>query len=91
MSVMMPLEVRTFPNVEAGKEQALKPLEEAAEVYSAWQRYRECPTGTNWELLVDECADVVQSVVNLAAALGVDDLGPYMERCEERNRKSGRL
>ena len=30
-------EVRTFPDVRADKTQALKPLEEAAEAYAAWQ------------------------------------------------------
>lgn len=29
--------VRAFPGVQPNKEQALKPLEEAAEVFGAWQ------------------------------------------------------
>lgn len=29
--------VRAFPGVQPTKEQVLKPLEEAAEVYGAWQ------------------------------------------------------
>ena len=33
--------VRAFAHVEASKEQALKPLEEAAEVFGAWQRLNE--------------------------------------------------
>ena len=40
--------------------------------------------------LMDEIADAIQACCNLAAALGVTDLTPYLARCEERNRKRGR-
>lgn len=40
--------------------------------------------------LMDEIADTIQALANLAAALGVTDLTPYLARCEERNRKRGR-
>lgn len=79
--------VRAFPGVQPTKEKALKPLEEAAEVFGAWQRYG----ADDWkDVLVDEIADTVQACCNLAAALGVDDLTPYLAACEERNRKRGR-
>ena len=82
--------VRTFQGVAPDKAQALKPLEEAAEVFGAWQRVYECPTKTNEELLVDECADVIQATCNLLAALGVTDLTDAMAACERRNRGRGR-
>ena len=82
--------VRAFSHVAPDKAQALKPLEEAAEVFGAWQRFYECPTKTNEELLVDECADVIQATCNLLAALDVTDMTEAMRRCECRNRERGR-
>ena len=82
--------VRAFAHVEPDKAQALKPLEEAAEVFGAWQRFYECHTKTNEESLVDECADVIQATCNLLAALGVTDLTDAMAACERRNRERGR-
>lgn len=79
--------VRTFPNAVPDKAQALKPLEEAAEVFGAWQRYG----ADDWkDVLLDEIADTIQACCNLAAALGVTDLTLYLARCEERNRERGR-
>lgn len=79
--------VRAFPNVQPTKEQALKALEEAAEVFGAWQRYG----ADDWkDVLLDEIADTIQACCNLASALGVTDLTPYLARCEERNRERGR-
>ena len=87
--------VRTFPSVEPTKEQALKVLEEAAEVFGAWQLMRDtAEAGLNpkHEMadLMDEIADTIQASCNLAAALGVTNLTPYLARCEERNRRRGR-
>lgn len=80
--------VRRFDNVYADKAQALKPLEEAAEVFDAWQRYG----AEDWkDVLLDECADVIQATLNLVAALGVEDFRPLMKACEMRNRKRGRI
>lgn len=80
--------VRRFDEVWANKEQALKPLEEAAEIFGAWQRYG----AEDWkDVLLDECADVIQAALNLVAALGVEDFRPYMRACEERNRERGRI
>lgn len=87
--------VQTFKETKPDKAQALKPLEEAAEVFSAWQDWwNEQPGDDVDELtddLVDECADVIQAVCNLLASLGVTDLRDAMERCAERNRARGRL
>lgn len=97
-------DVQTFPDVKSDKAQALKLLEEAAEVFGAWQEYeemREYETETfgepnDWTCVVaddllDECADVIQAVANLIAALGVEDFTPYMEACRKRNEERGRM
>lgn len=92
--------VRAFPGAVPDKAQALKVLEEAAEVVEAFKRAdpgnvlpvaRQFPDCNKRILpLVDEIADTIQACCNLAAALGVDDLTPYLARCEERNRERGR-
>ena len=88
--------VRTFDHVEPNKKHALKPLEEAAEVFAAWQSWNKIedqPLSIFYKQneLLDECADVIQAVCNLVCALGINDLTPYMQACEERNHKRGRL
>lgn len=86
--------VKPFPNAAPTKAQALKVLEEAAEVVEAWKDYRDCVSlGFKrglLEMTIDEIADTIQASCNLAAALGVTDLTPYLARCEERNRRRGR-
>ena len=83
--------VRTFQGVAPDKAQALKPLEEAAEVFSAWENFRDDASDVKRSAVVDECADVIQATLNLVAALGVEDFGPYMKSCEKRNRERGRI
>lgn len=94
--------VNTFPNVKADKPQAIKVLEEASEVRQAWTMLCGTQAGTatcaectykckSFDDLVSECADTVQAVCNLLAALGVDDMRDAMSACEERNRARGRL
>lgn len=96
--------VRVFPNVQPTKAQALKPLEEAAEVFGAWQEAEISKTAYAdpeerevsgyafgyGEVLLDEIADTITACCNLAAALGVTDLTPYLAACDERNRERGR-
>lgn len=87
--------VRAFPGAVPDKAQALKPLEEAAEVFGAWQLMRDTvESGLNAKYekadLIDEIADTIQACCNLASALGVTDLTPYLARREERNRERGR-
>lgn len=85
-------EVATFPAVKPDKAQALKVLEEAAEVFGAWQVFDDYePPSFFAEAVLDECADVIQATCNLVAALGVTDLAPYMEECRMRNEKRGRF
>lgn len=91
--------VRAFPGAVPDKAQALKVLEEAAEVVEAFKRAdpgdvlpvaRQFPDCNKRILpLVDEIADTIQACCNLAAAMGVDDLAPHLAACEERNRERG--
>lgn len=92
--------IATFDGVKPDKEQALKVLEEAAEVFGAWQAWDN--EGCEWltnsvferaalDKLMDECADVVQAVANLAKACGCDDMRLHLMDCEDRNRKRGRI
>ena len=92
---MTELCVRTF---ECGteKEAALKPLEEAAEVFGAFQVYETTHESNNevmdrWLLsdLADELADCITACCNLAARYDLD-LQAAIGRVEERNRKRGR-
>ena len=89
--------VRTFQGVAPDKAQALKPLEEAAEIFGAWQIWdglRELSSLVGeWErdYMLNECADVIQATLNLVAALGVEDFRPWMDECEKRNRERGRI
>lgn len=85
-------EVATFPDAKADKAQALKVLEEAAEVFGAWQALDtgECSSRKRIAVL-NECADVIQAVANLIDAMGERDFAPYMDDCRERNEKRGRF
>ena len=93
--------VRCFAHVETSKAQALKPLEEAAEVFGAWQGYdRTKSWGYDWDeylanndyliSLVEECCDVIVATCNLLAALGITDLTEAMAECERKNDDRGR-
>lgn len=92
-------DVAPFAEVKNDKEQALKPLEEAAEVFGAWQRLRsechddcrECPQRCiNHALLTDECADTIQAITNLLAAVGISYMGFAMRECRRRNEEKNR-
>lgn len=94
------LNLRTFREVRDDKAQALKPLEEAAEVFGAWRQcddYRDCRIAAfRDELkrdLIDECMDVVQATVNLLAAVGATqgEVDAAIRRMDERNCERGRL
>ncbi len=96
--------VAVFPDMKPTKEQALKVLEEAAEVVEAWKTYdrdkaegvrigvarHEYITGSRDDLL-NEIADVVQAAMNLASALGVVDFTERMSACKARNERRGRM
>ena len=96
--------VLPFPGVQPYKAQALKVLEEASETVEAFKKWliadgfrkrnsEKVPADfadAEFNDLMDEIADTIQASCNLAAALGVEDLTPYLARCEERNRHRGR-
>ena len=88
--------VQTFAGVRPDKAQALKVLEEAAEVFGAWQLWDDLDTderrdGFNDICLMNECADVIQATCNLIAAYGVTDFTAFMEACRTRNVERGRM
>lgn len=88
--------VQTFVGVRPDKAQALKVLEEAAEVFGAWQLWDdlgpdERRDGFNVGCLMSECADVIQATCNLISAYGVTDFTAFMEACRKRNVERGRM
>ena len=85
-------EVATFPGAKADKAQALKVLEEAAEVFGAWQEADDYGFADFLvEPVLDECADVIQATCNLIAGLGASSFVSWMDDCRERNEKRGRF
>lgn len=71
--------VATFEGIAPDKAQALKVLEEASEVYNAWQVWDECRD--------DEAkAECRQSLMEEC-----DDMRLHLMDCEDRNRKRGRI
>lgn len=93
------LNMRVFNGVKDGKGQALKPLEEAAEVFGAWQKCDDTRYATTTirrvfrKDLIDECMDTVQAVANLLAAVGATqgEVDAAIKRMDERNWDRGRL
>lgn len=71
------IKVEPFTKFIEPKAQALKPLEEAAEVFGAWQASGIDGAGTIYpemrEDIVYEYFDVIQSCVNLMESLGTTD------------------
>lgn len=88
--------VQTFADVRPDKAQALKVLEEAAEVFGEQQLWDDLDPGErcdgfNAVRLMRACADVIQATCNLLAAYGVKDFTVFMETCWNRNVESGRM
>ena len=76
------------------KSQALKVLEEAAEVVEAfkdWNKHGQ--TAEQRPDLTDECADVIQATVNLMAAMEFtdDEIHQAIKDCRARNDARGRM
>ena len=93
------LNTRVFNNVKYSKGQALKPLEEAAEIFGAWQELDDMQYAPEAirkvfrEELIDECLDTVQAVANMLAAIGATqgEVDAAIMRMDERNESRGRL
>lgn len=85
------LNMRVFDGVEDSRGQALKPLEEAAGVFGAWQGRD--GTRASREGLIDGCVCTVQAVANLLAAVGATqgEVDAATRRMDERNWGLGRL
>jgi len=89
-------EVKTFPRCKLPletRDQALKILEESAEVFSkfddSWS-YNETDDETWLDCVCSECADVIMAICNLLSLFKIEDMTPYMRRCEETQAKRGR-
>ena len=71
------LEVVPFTKFDEPKAQALKPLEEAAEVFGAWQASGIDDAGSITpemrEDIVYECLDTIQACVTLMESIGTTD------------------
>lgn len=94
------LNTRIFNKVDNSKGQALKPLEEAAEVFGAWQEFDSMRNSPFFsavrdmrDCLIDECMDTVQATANLLAAIGATqgEVDAAIKRMDERNEDRGRL
>lgn len=90
------IKVEPFTKFVEPKAQALKPLEEAAEVFGAWQASgidgARSITPEMREDIVYECFDVIQSCVNLMESLGTADaeLIEAERKVKQRNIERGR-
>ena len=91
------LNMRVFNDVSDGKGQAPKPLEEAAEVFGAWQGFDSMRNVPAWrgmrDDLIDKCMDTVQAVANLLAAVGATqgEVDAAIKRLDDLNGNRGRL
>ena len=83
-------DIDTFPDAKPSKEQAVKILEEASEVFGAWQQWHLEQHSAELEHLLHECADLFQATANMLAGLGVVDMTAYIEECRKRNEIRGR-
>lgn len=80
-----------FPGSRPDKAQALKVLEEAAEVFGAWQQWEANEHDPNMrDDLLYECADVIQAVCNLAHSLNCESLAPWQLDVVIENEARGR-
>lgn len=98
----MIIEVTPFLLDCTEKAQACMVLEEAAEVFAAWQAFQEAlyvdahtdENSLRAEVcrldLADEVADVVQAACSLAYLYGID-VAEAMQRCTQRQHERGRL
>lgn len=81
-----------FPGIDDLRAQGLKVLEEAAELSEACKRLDDMPIYEMREMVLDEFADVLQAMTNLAACCNVSEheLQAAAVRCHHRNVERGR-
>lgn len=74
------------------KSRMLKPLEEAAEVFGAWQDIDKDSCKMQRSYVIYECCDTIQAVANALASLGVtqDEVDQTFAKVHEHNAKRGR-
>lgn len=90
------LKIEPFTKFADPKAQALKPLEEAAEVFGAWQASGIDGSGSITpemrEDIIYECFDVIQACVNLLESIGTTDseLGEVVRKADANNIERGR-
>lgn len=92
------ISVEPFVRSKTAKAQALKPLEEAAEVFGAWQKPNDVHklgiTDDSNELqdVFYECCDTIQAACNLMASLGANpsDVMYFMGKVHKHNVERGR-
>lgn len=79
-------------DIWSAKHTALKPLEEAAEVFGAWQTYKAEGTAYTREGVIYECCDAIQATGNLLYHIGADndEVADMMRKVTENNRARGR-
>lgn len=82
------------------KERARKLVEEAAEAFSAWERWERADAGYDLAAIdaaereiAQECADVITAACGLVWSIygGSLDIAPDMDDCKRRNEKRGRV
>lgn len=86
--------VAAFDKLESRKAQALKPLEAAAEAFTAWQIWHnggKPKLGAERQRLLYALCNVIVACSNLAKVAGCSDLTTYLATVEENNRKRGWL
>lgn len=85
------IDIPTFPNIKPNKELFLKLLEETAEVYSAFEDYKEEDFDFKGceERILNETADVMQVCSNIFAAFHQKP-NPFIIEMMERNYARGR-
>lgn len=83
--------IPVFKQLPDEREQALKPLEEAAEVFGAWQTLKAHPSRYTRQRVIDEICDTLQACANLLAAIGEESIEDGMARVRKRNEARGRI
>lgn len=95
-------EFGAFDKPDAPKAQALKPLEEAAEIYGAWQELTihdgmtpdaDARRAMLRDYVIDECVETIQAAVNMLAALTVEqgEIDMAIDRMDAHNDMRGRF